>query len=1208
MRPSSQHPGRGGASLMPRSTKARRRLLGALVAGCALAVLLFGAGSARAASTWWGLTSASWPAQLQPGATGKIVVTAENLGYTSANGGIDPVVVEDTLPKGLEVLSNAGVPDVEAVAGDVEQVKRGAVLCTAPSPRRVRCEFAGTLPPFEEIEVDIAVAVSAGASSPEANELTVAGAGVAGGSLTRPLALGTGHSGFGVEDFALNLEEEGGEATTQAGKHPFQLTSVLAMNVGEVASELVKQQPAGLAKDVKIQLPPGLIGNPTPFPRCSAAQFVREEPQTEHDECAPKTAVGVAVVTIDVPGGGQYTTRTVPMFNLEPLIGEPARFGFEVKGFAATIDTSVRTGGDYGVTASISNITEVSGFISSKVTFWGVPGSPLHDASRGWNCLEDERFGPCAPLQESQPAPLLSLPTACTAAAHATVQADSWQEPHPPASSARSEPLFREFDMGPIDGCDALQFGPSIQVVPDLSEGSRASGLRTDVHIPQTATLNAQGLAESAVKDITVALPAGLALNAAGAGGLQACSQELAGFTGFQPGTETSQFTPTLPEPLQPGINFCPEASKVGTVKVTTPLLPNPLTGAVYISTQNENPFGSLLAMYLIASDPVSGTLVKLPGEVKLDQASGQLTATFANSPDLPFEDAELRFFGEERAPLATPARCGSYTTHATLTPWDGNGPVDTTSSFQITAGPHGQPCPGATLPFSPALTGGTTNINAGSFSSLTTTLGREDGQQNLQSVVLHMPAGLEGLLSNVSLCPEAQANDGTCGPESLIGETTISAGVGADPVSVRGGRVYITEKYAGAPFGLSIVNPVKAGPFDLEHDTSSPANQPPCDCVVVRAKVEVNPRTAELTITTDPSGPHAIPRLIDGIPVQIKNVNVTVNREHFTFNPTNCSPLAMTGAITGFEGASQPLSVPFQVTNCATLKFTPQIQAYVGGHASRADGSSLFVKISYPKGALGSQAWVNEAKLQFPKQLPAELRTIQKACAAATFEHDRGACPPQSQIGHAVVDTPVLPVPLQGPVYFVSNGGKEFPEAVLVLDGYGIHVELHGETHIEGKTGVTTATFRNTPDVPFESLEVTIPSGPYSEFGTNLPGESYDLCGQKLVMPTFFKASNGAEIHQNTTVGVTGCPTKIAIKAHKVKGRTVSLTVYAPTAGKLKLNGPSLGTATKTVHGTETVTVTLHAKRNSHAKRKITVTFAPAKGHKQSASISLRV
>jgi hypothetical protein len=735
-----------------------------------------------------------------------------------------------------------------------------------------------------------------------------------------------------------------------------------------------------------------------------------------------------------------------------------------------------------------------------------------------------------------------------------TVQVDSWEKPHPSPAQLLQAPLFAEYKIGGLDGCNRLQFNPQVRVTPDGTAASSPTGLNVDVHVPQDSVLNAEGLAESAVRDISVALPEGVAVNPSGGDGLQACSEPLAGFQGFAelesvPHTSTAVFTPTLPEPLQEGLNFCANASKIGELTVHSPLLPptQPLKGFVYLATQNQNPFGSLIALYLIATDPVSGTVFKGVGETHLTP-SGQVIGTFKNNPQLAFEDAELHFFGGERAPLATPARCGAYTTSATFAPWSGGEPVSSTSRpFNITSGPNGTPCPGASLPFSPSLTSGSTNINAGSFSPLTTTISREDGQQDMQSVTLHYPPGLSGLLAGVKLCPEAQANEGTCGPESLIGETVVSAGVGSDPVTVTGGKVYLTEHYAGAPFGLSIVNPVKAGPFDLEHDTANPAQNPACDCVVVRAKIDVDPTTAALTITTDPSGPHAIPHLIDGIPVQIQKVNVLVNRPSFTFNPTNCSPLSLTGTIGSDEGASSLVSVPFQATNCAVLKYTPTVAVSTAARTSKARGASLSFKIAYPKGAMGTQSWFKYAKFELPKQLPARLTTLQKACLASVFEANPAACPPASLIGHAVVHTPVLPVPLEGSVYFVSHGGAKFPDAALVLQGYGITVDLVGETFIS-KTGITSATFASTPDVPFESIEVSVPQGPFSEFGANLPASAHgSFCGQKLVMPTVFKAQNGLEIHQNTPVGVTGCAKPktraqllaAALKAcHKKKGK----------------------------------------------------------------------
>ncbi len=236
---------------------------------------------------------------------------------------------------------------------------------------------------------------------------------------------------------------------------------------------------------------------------------------------------------------------------------------------------------------------------------------------------------------------------------------------------------------------------------------------------------------------------------------------------------------------------------------------------------------------------------------------------------------------------------------------------------------------------------------------------------------------------------------------------------------------------------------------------------------------------------------------------------------------------MEVTGTIHSSEGGTDTIGVPFQVTNCASLKFEPKFSASTRGQASKADGASLNVKIAYPAGvarALGSQAWFRSAKFTFPKQLPARLTTLQKACVSAVFEANPAACPPASDIGHATVHTPLLSVPVEGPVYFVSYGGAKFPEAVLVLQGEGVTVDLHGETFISN-SGVTSATFRDTPDVPFESIEVSVPSGPYSEFGSDLPPKDhYNFCGQALKMPTAFVAQNGLEINQDTAMTVTGC------------------------------------------------------------------------------------
>ncbi len=792
--------------------------------------------------------------------------------------------------------------------------------------------------------------------------------------------------------------------------------------------------------------------------------------------------------------------------------------------------------------------------LSSRLTIFGDP--PELQAEERREELEEKNGGNPALRESFTPKAFLTLPTGCHGPLRSTLSVDSYQEPShfvspPPAvtRNAAGTPVS-------LTGCSKLLFASTITVSPDTTNASTSSGLTVGVHVPQTAAKNPEGLAESSLRDATVTLPEGVALNPAGADGLEACSEGLAGFTGFsefnpesEPSAKTATFSPTSLEQLQPGVSFCPNGSKIGTVKIKTPLLEHELEGAVYVAAQNANPFGSLVAMYMVAEDEHSGSLVKLTGEVHLT-ATGQIVATFKNTPDVPFEDLELHFLGGERAPLATPSRCGTYTTIAVFTPWDGNGPVTSTSSFEIDHGPNGTPCPGASLPFNPSLTAGTTNIQAGGFSPFTMTMNREDGQQSLQSVSLKMPPGLSGLLTGVELCGEAQANAGTCGPNSLIGETTVSVGVGNDPFSVKGGKVYLTGPYRGAPFGLSIVNPAKAGPYDVEHDTSKSSEyMPACDCLVVRAKIEVDPVTADLTVTSDNEGPYKIPTILDGIPLQIKHVNVTINRPGFTFNPTNCSPMSITGSLDSAEGATSTLSVPFQATNCARLSFKPRFSVSTSGKTSRKDGASLYVKLVYPKLPFGSQANIAKVKVDLPKRLPSRLTTLQKACVDRVFDANPGACPAASRIGTAVATTPLLPVPLKGPVYFVSHGGAKFPELIVVLQGYGVTVDLHSETFIS-KAGITSSTFRAIPDVPVGTFDLMLPQGPFSALAANgnlcsstktvlvkrkvtvtvkghkktITRKVHKALPASLQMPTVFTAQNGAVIHQNTPISVTGC------------------------------------------------------------------------------------
>jgi hypothetical protein len=322
---------------------------------------------------------------------------------------------------------------------------------------------------------------------------------------------------------------------------------------------------------------------------------------------------------------------------------------------------------------------------------------------------------------------------------------------------------------------------------------------------------------------------------------------------------------------------------------------------------------------------------------------------------------------------------------------------------------------------------------------------------------------------------------------------------------------IYLTGPYEGAPFGLSIVTPVIAGPFDL-------------GTIVTRAKIEVDRRTAQITVTTDP-----LPQIVKGVPTDLRVVDAVIDRPGFMFNPTNCSPQSFSGAATSSQGAAAPISSPFQVGSCQSLKFKPDFKVSTSAHPSRANGASLTARVVYPTSALGnnqatSQANIAYVKVSLPKQLPSQLETLRKACLARVFETNPADCPAGSVVGHATATTPVLPVPLTGPAYFVSHGGEAFPSLIIVLQGDNVTVDLEGTTFIS-KQGITSSTFKQVPDVPVGTFQLTLPQGPHAALTAILPAKAHgSICGQKLVMPTVFKGQNGAEIRQNTKITPTGC------------------------------------------------------------------------------------
>jgi hypothetical protein len=993
---------------------------------------------------------------------GQIVVSAEDLGDAKADGSVTPITIRDTLPKGLKAVAAEGVAPLEA----------RPIACQVASV--VSCETKSHLRAFQALEVRISVLVQPGAVSGEENFASVSGGGAGSASAaSAPVSFGS-ETRFGVESVGLAFEEEGGSPDTQAGSHPFQLTASVTLN------QNARIRPIALSKDISVALPSGLTGSVTSIPQCTEAQFLTQSQEGTGNECPADTVIGVVNALINEPVSLGPASGPVPLFNLTPAAGEPARFGFVFGGVPIALDVSLRTGGDYGVTVTSHNISQIGGTLSARVTIWGNPSDPRHDDQRGWQCINGVATKCSANATSAQP--LLTLPSSCEEPLTATATTDSWGAPGLPAQSA--EPVSYTIAQR-LSGCERLPFGPTLSVFPESQMGGTPTGLAVDVRLPQHE--NVEGLATADLKRAVVTLPAGVTVNPGAANGLGVCTPQEIGLSNA-------------------AAVSCPESSKVGTAEAISPPLKTPLTGSVYVAQQGNNPFGSLLALYLVLES--EGVLIKSAGEVRLDPSTGQITTVFDNIPQQPVADVELHLFGGPRATLLTPPGCGSYTTTSQLTPYSSLVPSEPFSVFQVSSEANGVGC--GPQPFAPVLTAGTSNNQAGSFSPFTATFSRHDQEQDLSGVTLTTPPGLLGVLKSVVQCPEPQAAQGTCGPGSLIGHTTVASGAGADPVYVTG-QVFLTGPYKGAPFGLSVVVPAAVGPFNLGN-------------VVVRAAVHVDPNTAQITIATDP-----LPTILDGVPLHLQAVNVTVDREGFMFNPTNCEPLSVTGSLTSTSGASANVNGRFQAANCQSLPFHPVFTVSTQAKASKSAGASLDVKYTSTPG----QANTAKVAATLPKQLPARLTTIQKACTEAAFAQNPASCPAASQIGTATATTPILANPIVGPVYLVSHGGAAFPNVVAILQGEGVTVDLTGSVDI--KHSVTSVAFNAIPDAPISTFEMKLPEGPHSGLAPNLPAKAKgSFCGQALTMPTTITAQNGAVINQTTKIGVTGCAKVKKTKASK--------------------------------------------------------------------------
>jgi hypothetical protein len=867
------------------------------------------------------------------------------------------------------------------------------------------------------------------------------------------LALGLAASsasadGFGPSSFTVS------SSTTQAGAHP-DLTTAFTMNTVDspngVDTSGDPSNPHGPVpveplRDVRLALPAGLVGDTTHIPQCDPAIFGAG--LLGGAACPDDTQVGVAHLNINLGFGG-FQDTWFPVYNLKPAPDQPAAFGFSVVAPNIMIGFRVRTESDGGLTAVISGINEAARIYAQALTLWGVPSDPSHDAQRG-TCLADNT-SPSPPSPEelcpvSTPrVPLMRNPTSCGAAPSVELAVDSWSHPQ--------DVVRMPGDAPATTGCDAVPFRPSIALAPDGGSADAPTGLDVTVGIDQNR--DADGLGASDLRRAVVTLPEGYAISPAAADGLAACDAAHVGIGAAGPAD-------------------CPDAAKIGSASIVSPILATPLTGPIYLG---PSPEPDRYELFVVVEG--SGVRLKLPGVIDADRDTGRITATFDETPQQPFNTFRLHFDGGDRAVLAAPTTCGSADATATLTPWSGTAPVTTTAPLTLGGGA----CP-ASLPFAPSLSAGLSDSHAGSNPAFTLTVAREDRTQPLGSITsVTLPPGLTAHVGSTPRCAEPAASSGTCPAATRVGTIAVAAGAGPHPFRLSG-TAYLTDGYKGGQFGLSLVVPALAGPYNL-------------GTVRIRSAIDVAPDT-RITVRTDP-----LPQILAGIPLRLRSVGLTLDRPGFMAPPTSCTPSAITASVAAPGGATTTLSQRFAMTGCSKLRFTPKMSITAIKSTKKA-GAGLHVTLTQPDG----QAGLRSVGVALPKQIVIGLKRLGKVCTGKQLA--ALACPAASKVGGASAVTPLLAAPLRGAVYLVQSGSS-LPQLVPVLQGSGLTVPLIGKTTFaKDRLGTT---FGAIPDVPIRRFDLDLPHNRRAFL------ETYSLPCRGTGAIVTFLAQNGAKLVRTVPV-----------------------------------------------------------------------------------------
>jgi hypothetical protein len=1117
------------------------------------------------------------------GGTLQYLMQVTSVGDADTDGSTIDLVA--TLPSGMTAVSAGGATFV-CTAGDGVSPVAGATV--------VDCQSTAAMFPSASKAPVITVAVDPSATGVLTTSFQVSGGGAADPvSTVRPVRIAPDAPPFGVEAFdGQTNADAGGTPSTQAGGHPYDLSTYVDFNTTTNPNPaLGPLWPVRPAKDALVDLPAGVVGNPTVADRCTVSELANSQGILAMPLCSPTAQVGVVSVrALGVTvGQGKVITGPIPLFNIVPPDGIPAEFGFNLYGSVVTLKARVRSGGDYGLSVNVTNIPEGLAVAGTTVTFWGVPADASHDLQRACaGQLSPWQAGPRCPSGAPQRA-FLRNTTSCTPPSsgptdglQSSLHVDSWATPgamntddspdltdpawqttsfvshaapaypYPPVSDQPS--LTRGGHLLPT-GCDKVPFDPALKVTPDApARAGTPSAFAFDLTSPQNDDPAVIG--ESDLRTAVVTLPVGMRVSPSSADGLQACAPAQIGLH-------------TTADPT------CPDASKIGTMRIDTPLLQQPLTGSIYLAKQKDNPFGTLLAVYLVAQG--SGVTVKLAGRVEADANTGQLTTRFDDNPQLPFSRLHLQFDGGAKAPLVTPPTCGMFETDAQLTSWSGTS-VLSKSTFTIDRAANGGPC--APLGFSPGFRAGTVNPTAGADSAFSLQLSRGDGDQDLKSLTVDMPLGLTGRIANAALCADGAANLGTCQDESRIGSVTVGAGAGPNPFFITNGRAYLTGPYGGAPYGLSIVVPVIAGPFDL-------------GTVVVRAAIFVDRNTAALRVVSDP-----LPTILQGIPLDVRDIQVNVDRPHFMLNPTSCAEQQVTAHVGSDAGASADVTSRFGVGECAALALKPKLAIALTGKGQTTDDKhpAVVASLTQPAG----QANLKKVTVSLPLSLALDTDNANGLCEFADGSKDEPTCPKASIVGSATAKTPILNQPLTGPVYFVKNIRKDpksgrdirtLPKLVIPLTGEnGVRLNVVGTSSVVGRHLVTT--FDNLPDVPVSSFRLNIAGGKHGI----LVVSGADICKATQVADQQIDGQNGKTADAAITLATPACGLKVLSK--KVGKTSVTLKVSGLGAGKVTVSGKNIKKTSRTIKAATVAAVTVH--RTGHGRpRSVRVTFTPHASHK---------